>query len=116
MPLEITSRWHRDAAGWRHRDRSFTPRLFPVDKGSTGNPQHNRNNRGANLEQESDRENARPKKVLPSHFHIIATNMTTTMADNTTAGIVSGFVHSTLRTHPCLSFRISCICLRAMAS
>ena len=40
--------------------------------------------------------------------------MASSIADNTSAGASSGFVHSTLRTHDCFSTRISLSCLRAI--
>ena len=36
--------------------------------------------------------------------------------ESTSAGTVSGFVQSTLRTHECFSVRMSCSCLRAIES
>ena len=48
-----------------------------------------------------------------AHFHIITTKMPAHPDENTSAGTVSGFVHSTLRTHPFFSVRMSWSCLRA---
>src|SRR5258705_12714607 len=85
----IERRRHRDA----HDDR---------DKGRT------------DLDQQPGRQDRCADEELPAHVHIMVAKMTRSIAERTSAGMVSGFVHSTLRTQLCFSARISWSCLRAI--
>src|SRR5712691_4778209 len=94
----------------------FTPLHFPREECGSRQADRDRNKRGTQLEQEADRQDGCPEEELPFHFHIITTNISASMAERTTAGTVSGFVHSTLRMLVCCNARISFICCRAIAS
>ena len=95
---------------------SLTPLFFPRQKCGNGQAERDRNEGGTQFEQEPDGQDGCPQKELPFHFHIITTNINTSMAEKTIAGTVSGFVHSTLRILVCCRVRISFICWRASAS
>jgi hypothetical protein len=68
-----------------------------VEEGGQRDAHGDRREGGACLEQEPRGKNARADEVLSVPFHIIPTNTSTSITDNTSAGIVSGLSHVTFR-------------------
>src|SRR6185369_12107754 len=98
------------------------PRFLPRQERRGAQAERERKQRRAGLQQKAGRQNRRAEEISPpahrrrSYFHSITTNKATMPAEKTSAGTVNGLVQWTLRTQPCFSVRISCICLRASAS
>src|SRR5258706_10800993 len=71
------------AGAWKE---SLTPILFPIEECSPCNAESDGNDRGASLDKEADRQDARLEEVLQFHFHIIVTNIVTNISERTRAG------------------------------
>src|SRR4051794_40927553 len=70
----------------------FTLQFFPGDERGPRDPDRDRHDRGAELDQRARDDDAGADEELPLHLHIIITNTAATMAENTRVGTVNGFV------------------------
>src|SRR4249919_3347709 len=61
----------------------FTLQFFPGDERGSGNPDRDRHDRGAELDQQARDEDAGANEELPLHPHIISTNTAATIAEST---------------------------------